>query len=122
MGNEKNGVERRQSVRIKKNYLVRFRQKENPFLMYDISQIENISRGGLCFTSTISFNTGETLSIELRAPYLPNTIYLEGTVCQAEEKVLGLIYQIRLQFQNLTPFAAEALDKIEKYNINGDAR
>ena len=58
----------------------------------------------------------------MRTPYIVETVTLEGTVLGVSEKVLGLIYQIRLQFQDIAPLAAEVLDKIEKYNTKGDTK
>ncbi|MFH0754467.1 MAG: PilZ domain-containing protein, partial [Candidatus Omnitrophota bacterium] len=80
MTSEKFGAERRQHVRIKKNYIIRFHEKSNPAVKFEVSQIENISRGGLCFTSTTLFPVNLVLSIELRTPYITDTIYLEGAL------------------------------------------
>ncbi|MBF0593340.1 MAG: PilZ domain-containing protein [Candidatus Omnitrophica bacterium] len=116
------GIERRQSIRINKNYILRFFLKDNPSIKFEISQIENISKGGMCFTSTVAFTAGDLVSIELRAPFIVDTLYLEGRILHISEKVKGLIYQNNLQFQNLTPLAVEMLEKIEKYNLNGDIK
>jgi hypothetical protein len=111
-------LERRKHPRVKKNYIIRFSEKENPTLKFEVSQIENISRGGICFTSTISFKEGDELAVELRTPYIADTIYLEGHVLQSHEKVKGLIYHNRFKFHELTPLAESVLEKIEKYNTN----
>ncbi len=110
--------ERRQFVRIKKNYIIRFYIKANPSLKFEMSQIENISKGGICFTSTMAITPGDVLSIELRTPYVVGTIFLEGKVLSSKEVVKGLVYANRLKFDNLNPDAMVILDKIEKYNLN----
>jgi len=112
--------ERRQFVRIKKHYIIRFYQKNNPALKYETSQIENISKGGVCFTSTFLFDKGDILCMELRTPYIADTLYLEGVVLNVQEKIKGLIYQNHFQFQNINPVNAGILEKIEKYNISKD--
>ncbi len=120
MTQKSDGAERRRFTRIKKNYILRFCQKDNPSLKFELSQIENISKGGICFSSTIPFHIGDTLAIELRTPYITDIIYMEGHILEAKEKVKGLIFQNRLQFLNLSPLAIEVLEKIEKYNTKGD--
>ncbi len=115
---EREGAERRQFIRIKKNYIIRFCEKNNPSLKFEVSQIENISKGGLCFTSTLSFEPGSLLAIELRTPYVADTIYLEGKVLDCREKIKGMVYDNRLKFQDVVPEALAVLEKIEKYNMN----
>ncbi len=115
---EKQGIERRQFVRIKKNYIIRFFEKNNPSVKFEVSQIENISKGGLCFTSNVFLTIGSNIAIELRTPYIADTIYLEGHLLNSTEKVRGLIYVNHLKFLNVTPEALEVLEKIEKYNSN----
>jgi hypothetical protein len=115
---QKQGAERRQFVRIKKNYIIRFCEKNNPSMKFEVSQVENISRGGLCFTSTLPVKPGAEVAVELRTPYVADTIYLEGTVMSHLEKVKGMIYEVRLKFHDITSEAAGILEKIEKYNLN----
>lgn len=115
---EKPSVERRKHVRIKKNYILRFSDRNNPSLKFDVSQIENVSKGGLCFTSGIPFVEKTLINIELRTPYLYDTAHLEGQIIQCREKVSGLIYENHLKFQNLTPKAEDILEKIERFNTS----
>ncbi|GEM_PF-1029887 len=118
VSDKKSGSERRQFIRIRKNYIVRFCQKNNPSLKFEVSQVENISRGGICFTSTMAFEPGSVVALELRTPYVADTICLEGQILDSHEKIKGLIYQNRLKFYNITHEASDVLEKIEKYNLN----
>lgn len=111
-------TERRQFVRIRKNYVIRFYVKSNPSLRFEMSQVENISKGGICFTSTVSFSPGDVLAIELRAPYVVGSVYFEGKILGSKEIVKGLVYANRLKFDNISPDAADVLNKIEQYNMN----
>ena len=115
---QNSNIDRRHSVRIKKNYIIRFIDKHNPAIEYAISQIENISKGGLCFTSTVELLPGTELIIELRTPYIADTIFLEGQILDCHERVKGMIFANRICFKNITPQAKDILDKIEKFNIN----
>ena len=115
------GIERRQHPRIKKNYIIRFHDKSNPTIKFDVSQVENISQGGLCFSSTVGFKEGAHVEVELRTPYLTDTIFLEGQILHSREKIKGMIYENRVKFLDVTPRAAEVLTKIEQYNSNQKA-
>lgn len=110
--------ERRQHMRIKKNYIIRFSEKGNAVVNIEVSQIENISRGGVCFNSTIPFQKGIDVAIEMRTPYLAESIYFEGHVLDSKEKIKGMIYENHIKFHDLSARATDVLDKIEKYNIH----
>ncbi len=112
------GIERRRHPRIRKNYIIRFCDKSNPTIKFDVSQVENISQGGMCFTSTVGFKEGVHVGVELRTPYITDTIYLEGQILHSKEKIKGMIYENRVKFFEVTPRAAEVLTKIEQYNLN----
>jgi hypothetical protein len=114
--------ERRQHARIRKHYIVRVYQKENPALKQEACQIENISRGGLCFSSTAPFLVGTQIALELRTPYVAEKVYIEGLVLESKEKIKGVVYQNRIKFTELSPYAAEVLDKVEKYNLSKEEK
>lgn len=120
MDKTSHGAERRSSIRVKKHYIIRFSQKDNPSLKYEVSQVENISKGGLCFSSSFSFAPGTVLAIELRTPYIAETVHLEGRVLESKDKIPGILFQNRLQFQGTTAQALDILDKIEKYNTKSE--
>lgn len=108
---------RRQFVRIKRHYFLWFTDKTNPQIRFQVSQVEDISQGGLCFTSNIPLKQGALLQFKLQTPYIEEVVYLDGKVVAVREKVKGLMYSIHIQFDQLTPVVKEVLEKIEKYNI-----
>ena len=75
MAHEPQGQERRQFTRIRKHFILRFFLKDAPGIDLEISQIEDISKGGICFTSTMNFKKGDALIIELRTPYISAVLY-----------------------------------------------
>jgi hypothetical protein len=87
-------------------------------MKFEASQVENIGRGGMCFSSRMAYDIGTCLAFELRTPYSMDTIYLEGHIISSTETIKGMIHVNHLQFENITPDAADVLDKIEKYNSN----
>lgn len=109
-----NNNERRQFARIYRNFIlshaVKGSQEE-----FEVSQINDISRGGINFVATRSITIGAELSIQLKTPFLPETIYVEGRVLDVKEKIADLIYDVRVQFTAVSPISAEVLQKIEDY-------
>lgn len=122
MTSDPQGIERRKFFRVKRNFVVRVYQKGLSQTKYEVSQIENVSKGGMCFSSSILFKQGDILEIELRTPYISDVVHLEGIVLQCQDKVRGVIYHVRVQFQNLTKNSQDMLEKIEKYNSKGSER
>jgi hypothetical protein len=57
----------------------------------------------------------EILMMELKTPFLGDHLTLQGVVLECREKVSDLIYEVRVQFQDLAPLSKEILVKIEKY-------
>lgn len=113
------GAERRQFARIKKNYIIRFVDKSSPSQNYEVSQIENISKGGLCFSARAPFKEGITLLIEIHTPFLSESILVDGLVLQSREKVKGMIYEIRVRFVDVPSEVLVILEKIEQYHNSG---
>ena len=84
----------------------------------EITQLKNISMGGMCFVTSARFEPGTQLGIELKTPYLADTTYLEGVVLESHEKVMDIIYETRLKFEFLNPQAEFLLAKIIEFFIN----
>ncbi len=112
--------ERRQYVRIKKNFVLSYFVKDTPSEKHEISQLKNISIGGMCFVTTAALQRDQTLGVELRTPYLADTTYIEGVVLESHEKVKGMIYETRLRFESLDPQAEFLLNKLVGIFTNGD--
>ena len=108
--------ERREFARIKKHFIIRFVQKNNLTVKYEVSQVENISKGGMSFSSAVPFELNTELLIELRTPYMAETVHLVGIILECQDKIPGILFQNRLKFLDVTPAAKAILEKIEKYN------
>lgn len=113
--------ERRKYKRITKNFLLTYFEKENPTKKYEITQLKNISMGGICFITTQAFEKSTHLCISLETPYLSETTYLEGLVLKSHEKATNLLYETRLQFACLDPQAEFVISKLIEFFMNGDA-
>jgi hypothetical protein len=111
----KRGSERRQHVRIEKNYVLTYYYKNNLGVKIEITQLKNISKGGMCFVSSRSFSPGEELGIELKTPFIAELTYLEGRILASHQKAEGLIYDTRLEFVDLGPHGEFLLDKLIEF-------
>jgi len=111
--------ERRKHVRVDRNFILTYIDKRTPNTKNEITQLRNISRGGMCFVATKPFELSTVLLVEMRTPFTTGSVSLEGSVLESRERIKGLIYDIRLEFQNLTPQATDILEKIEYYGVKG---
>ena len=120
MTSEFDGANRRKFVRIYKNFILTYHPKDDPKAKFEITQLSNISRGGMCFLSSKYISPGMVLSIELKTPYITETIAFEGKIIDCREKVKNIIYEIRVTFSKLSPTATDVLHKLEQLNPKGE--
>ena len=113
--------ERRRSRRIRKHFILAYFEKEFPDRRFELTQLKNISRGGMCFITSQKFNPGTKLGIELKTPYVAETTYLEGVVLESHEKVRNMIYETRLKFEFLDPQGEFWVKKLIEFFENGES-
>ena len=106
--------DRRKHVRIYRNYVLTYHLKGKGNVKYGMSQVNNISRGGINFTASAPFEAGTEMVIEVKTPFLSDKIDFEGAVLDHREKIPGVLYEIRVQFHDLSPQAIEVMDKLER--------
>ncbi len=107
--------DRRQHPRIYRNFILSYWLTDNAKEKFEVSQLNNISQGGVSFIATAPIVENSKVSIELSTPFLTDKILLEGSVLQSIVKIEGLIYEIRVQFEQPSQSALEILKKIETY-------
>ncbi len=106
---------RREHVRIYRSFILNYHPLSNISAQKEITQINNISQGGINFSVTSPLIVGDQYGIELKTPFLAEGVYLQGEVLECREKIIGLIYEIRLKFKDLSTSAKEVLNKVEQY-------
>ncbi len=106
--------ERRKFQRIYRNFIMSYNVKGKNDAV-EVSQISNISRGGASFISTHPVKLGAVLDIQITTPYLSEKIFVSGVVLECAEKVNELLYQVRVQFNNISEDTQDILQKIELY-------
>jgi hypothetical protein len=112
---DKSFKERRKHIRIYRKFILNYHEKGKSVIKYHISQVNNISKGGLSFASSHALTPGAVIIVDMKTPFIADPVRLEGVVLECREKVPDMIYEIRLQFQDVTRQAMAVLDKIEGY-------
>ena len=79
--------EQRKHVRIYRNFILSYYPVSDPSKHKDVSQINNISQGGLNFSSITAFDKGSVLVIDLKTPFTKDKVELEGIVIEHKEKI-----------------------------------
>lgn len=118
-GNNWGGRERRRHPRIIKHFILSYFQKDDPTVKHDMSQLQNVSMGGVCFMTSHRYQPGTQLTLELKTPYLSDTTRLEGVVLESHEKLANILYETRVKFHDLTPQAKVILEKIVEHFQKG---
>jgi hypothetical protein len=109
--------ERRQYKRINRSFILSYFDLAEPDYKFEITQIKNISLGGMCFVATKDFDNSVKLGLELKTPYLSGTTYMEGAVVGSVERMKDKIYETRIQFDPLEPEAKVLLQKLIDFFI-----
>lgn len=109
-----NGVEKRRSPRVNKNFVVSYRiygEADN----IDISQTKNVGEGGMLLTTNRAFDPGTILAIEIRLPFMPTPIRLLGKILESKEIARNLIYETRLLFTYMDDESKEFVKNTVNY-------
>ena len=109
-----NSEDRRKHPRIEKYFIVTFFEADKPDAEHSISQLKNISRGGVLFSSCVAHAPGKKLQIMIKTPYMANTLSVQGEVLECAEKLPGIIYDIRVEIKDLDSNANAIFKKIEE--------
>lgn len=107
--------ERRKHLRIDRNFILTYHQKDNSSQAHEVSQVNDVSKGGMNFSTTYRLEVGAAIIIDLKTPFLADSVRLEGTVLECKEKIADMIYEVRLQFKEIPEAVLAVLEKIEKY-------
>ena len=62
--------ERRKFPRIYRNFIVTYHEKGKSTDIHDVSQINNLSQGGLSFSSTHRLAEGTLIVVDLKTPFI----------------------------------------------------
>ena len=109
------GRENREHVRVPKKYSLFFHFKDSPDKKSDETFIKDISKGGVCFTTSQHIKPGTRLVFEIGIPYIaPRKLDLEGLVISSKEITAHWVYEIRAEFVSLDEQTIQVLDMVEQ--------
>ncbi len=110
--------ERRQDVRIVRNFMLSYYDKADSTQTVEVTQLKNISMGGICFITTKNIPLATKLAVEVTTPYLANITYFEGAVEGCQEKATDLLYETRIKFDTLNPKEKVVLTKLIEFCVD----
>ncbi len=110
--------EKRKYPRINKHFILSYFDLNDPLVRHNASQLQNISLEGLCLITGKAFSTGTRLGIELRTPFLSEFVHLKGTVLDSREKIKNIIYETRVQFDDVAQPSKDVLTKLIEHFRN----
>ena len=117
---EPNFQERRKYTRIEKHFILKYFDVENPERKFLATQLKNISKGGMCLITDKPFAAGIVLGIEIKSPLFANITRMQGKVLQSHERVKGIIYETRLQFEGLSEEVEDVIKKSIEFFENNE--
>ena len=104
--------ERRKHPRVNKTFMLSYYDLEQPDHKHEITQLKNISVGGMCFITTHPIEPETQIGIELKTPYLSSITHLEGKTLGSIEKIKNMVYETRLEFCDLSEQSKLLLNKV----------
>lgn len=116
---EKEKPDRRKFIRVKADLLTNFRVFCTLEEIKD-AELQNISEGGLMFTSNQSLSNGQPLEVKLSVPVLSGMIEFEGTVVWNERTENRVSYNTGVAVSNITPEEQEKLKRLTEKTVAQD--
>ncbi|MBF0531723.1 MAG: PilZ domain-containing protein [Candidatus Omnitrophica bacterium] len=113
-----NQTDRRRYARVKKTFILSYCLLDDPSRKFEITQLKNISLGGICFVSSQDLTPGVQLGVDLKTPYVADKTYLTGHVLESHPKVKGMLYETRLAFSGLKPETEVILTQLIEFFLN----
>src|SRR5579862_6735416 len=92
--------ERRKHKRYEYPFAMFFYVKGKRGVTYEMSQVNNISLGGINFSSNCKCPKGARVCMELKTPFTPDIIQIEGILHECMEVVDGKLYRMRIEFKD----------------------
>jgi len=105
------GEERRKFERLKRKFVISYHSLQDPTANFDISQIKDISLGGIRFVTSCGYAPDTVLAIELQTPFIRERLILQAKVLESKEVVKDLIYDTRVIFPQLDEEAEHYLSR-----------
>lgn len=111
--------EKRKYKRITKPLILSYFDKTSPTQKKEITQVRNISLGGICFVSTVKLIPSTTIGLEIKTPFLADSVYVEGHLLSSNDRVPNMLYENRVEFKSISPESKIVIEKlIHHFELN----
>ncbi len=106
--------ERRKHKRLKRKFIVSFRPygKNTAF---DVSQMKDISVGGVRFMTSKPYAEGTTLILQFKTPISAFKFEVTGNVIESKKVVENLIYDTHVSFMDVDKDSAKVIKETVDY-------
>ena len=109
--------EQRRDNRYKRQYIIIYSLKSDPTKSFEVSGLQDISKGGLKFVSYDPYNINTVIVFQIKFPFnYPNATRIEGRVVGVAQMPNAKSHKISVNFCNLDAMASAALDQMELLN------
>lgn len=112
--------ERRKHERLKRKFVVAYYVESDPAMTFDISQIKDISLGGMRFVTSCGYPPETILTIELQTPFIRDKILMKAKVLEAKEIIADMIYDTRVIFTELDEEARHYVSRAIEVFLKSD--
>lgn len=112
--------ERRKHERLKRRFVVSYHSEVDPANTFDISQIKDISLGGMRFVTSLGYPAETILTIELQTPFIRDKILMKARVLESKEVIADMIYDTRVIFTELDEEARHYVSKAIEVFLKSD--
>jgi hypothetical protein len=104
--------ERRKHTRVPRSLVVSYAVSGEAEEKRDITQVKNISQGGMLFTTNRMFLPKTLLSIKVRFPSKSDWAEITGEVIESKEVIRDLVYGTRVHFVTISPEDKQTIGKL----------
>jgi len=105
--------EKRKYPRLDCGFSIHCREYDRP-ASNDLSQVKNISLGGVYFTTSRPFEVGREVALRINLPPTHNLILPLARVIESSECVKGHVYDTRVEFSHIEDSDRLALSTVLK--------
>jgi hypothetical protein len=110
---EEESTEKMKFPRVNARFVISYRIVEQDKII-DLTQIKNLSLGGMLFTTMENFTAGTQLAVEMRVPVDTDPVKIIGKVIDSCKVARGTIYNTRIEFLSIDDKHADKIKETIK--------
>jgi len=113
------GAERRRHPRVSRSYTMRVKERDAQDPLWELPMMRNISVGGCYFHSTVNYQEGQCLEIEIQLPVLREPLRCTGLVRRIEPRREGMMdyVGVGLEFMDMQEDVKQKLKEVVDFTL-----